>query len=100
MPHPCFFNYKTRVDPATGQPYCGVANYLAPAEWWVESYGGHRHYHRSLTFYVDALRRHALAVTRLYEPPQVSRDPDPVRVAFYREIPKFLLLEARHCSSR
>jgi SAM-dependent methyltransferase len=99
MPHPCFFNYKTRSDSETGQLYCGVADYLAPAAWWIESYGGHRHYHRSLTFYVEALRRHALAVTRLYEPPQLSRDPEPDRAAFYRGIPKFLLIEARPCES-
>jgi SAM-dependent methyltransferase len=97
MPHPCFFNYKTRTDPETGQLYCGVSDYLLAAEWWVETYGGHQHYHRSLTFYIDALRRHSLAVTRFYEPPQVSRDPDPVRGAFYRGIPKFLLVEAHAC---
>jgi SAM-dependent methyltransferase len=97
IPHPCFFNYKTRVDPETGELYCGVADYLAPAEWWIESYGGHRHYHRSLTCYVDALRRHGLAVTRLYEPSQISRDPEPARAAFYRGVPKFLLIEARRC---
>jgi len=95
MPHPCFFNYKARTDPDTGQLYCGVSDYLAPTEWWIESYGGHRHYHRSLTFYVDALQRHGLAVTRLHEPPQLSRDPDPVRATFYQGIPKFLLLESR-----
>jgi SAM-dependent methyltransferase len=95
MPHPCFFNYKTRTDPETGALYCGVADYLTPAEWWVESYGGHRHYHRSLTWYFDALRRHTLAVTRLHEPPQLSRDPDPARVTFYRGLPKFILVEAR-----
>jgi len=99
MPHPCFFNYRTRADPQTGELYCGVANYLAPAEWWVETYGGHRHYHRSLSFYVDALRRHQLAVVRVYEPPQISRDPDDERAAFYLGIPKFILIEARVCTS-
>jgi SAM-dependent methyltransferase len=94
MPHPCFFNYKTRMEPDTGELYCGVANYLSPAEWWVETYGGHRHYHRSLSFYFEALSRHGLAVTRVYEPPQVSRDPDPARAAFYLGIPKFILIEA------
>jgi SAM-dependent methyltransferase len=97
MPHPCFFNYRTRSDPDTGDLYCGVADYLEPAEWWVASYGGHRHYHRSLTFYVEALRRHGLTLTRLYEPPHASRDPDPVRAAFYRRVPKFILIEARQC---
>ena len=98
MPHPCFFNYKTRLDPDTGELYCGVANYLAPAEWWVETYGGHRHYHRSLSFYSEALSRHGLAVTRVYEPPQVSHDRDPARAAFYLGIPKFILIEAGVCS--
>lgn len=94
LPHPCFFNYKTRQDPATGELFCGVANYLQPAEWWIESYGGHRHYHRSLAFYVDGLREHGFALTRFHEPPQVSRDP--THAEFYRGLPKFLLVEARH----
>ena len=97
MPHPCFFNYKTREDPATHDLYCGVSDYLSPAEWWIESYGGHRHYHRSLTFYVTALQRHELAVTALFEPPQKSENAE--RAAFYRGIPKFLLLETRPCTS-
>ena len=99
MPHPCFFNYRTRSDPETGELYCGVANYLTPAEWWVDTFGGHRHYHRSLSFYVDALWRHQLAVVRVYEPPQISRDPDSARAAFYLAIPKFILIEARVCTS-
>jgi SAM-dependent methyltransferase len=96
LPHPCFFNYETREDAETGDLFCGVAGYLEPAEWWIESYGGHRHYHRSLTFYFDSLRQHGLAVTRLYEPPHVSRKAE--HAEFYRSIPKFLLIEARHCS--
>ena len=97
MPHPCFFNYKTRSDPDTGELFCGVTNYLAPAEWWVETYGGHRHYHRSLSFYFDVLRRHSLAVSRLYEPPQISRESNSDRASFYLGIPKFILIEARAC---
>ena len=93
MPHPCFFNYKTRQDPTTGDLYCGVNDYLTSAEWWIESYGGHRHYHRSLTFYITPLRRHGLAATALFEPPQESRDGE--RAALYRGIPKFLLVETR-----
>jgi SAM-dependent methyltransferase len=93
LPHPCFFNYKTRVDPATGELYCGVNDYLTSAEWWIDSYGGHRHYHRSLTFYVSALHEHGLAVTRMLEPPQLSRKPE--NPDFYRAIPKFLMLEAQ-----
>jgi len=94
MPHPCFFNYKTRTDATTGELYCGVTDYLTSAEWWIDSYGGHRHYHRSLSFYVSALQRHKLAVTMMIEPPQQSRSPD--NAAFYQNIPKFLMIEAQH----
>lgn len=94
MPHPCFFNYKTRADPATGELYCGVTDYLTAAECWIDSYGGHRHYHRSLSYYVSALQRHGLAITMMVEPPQQSRNPD--HAAFYRNIPKFVMIEAQH----
>jgi hypothetical protein len=51
-----------------------------------------QYYHRSLTDYFDGLRAHHLAVTRLYEPPQMpyteSNDD------FRQRIPKFLLIEA------
>jgi SAM-dependent methyltransferase len=92
MTHPCFFNYKSRFDPATGEIYCGVTGYLEPEEWWIESYGGHRHYHRSLTYYFEHLRTNQLTITRLYEPPQNPRSTK--NVEFHRSIPKFILMEA------
>jgi SAM-dependent methyltransferase len=92
MTHPCFFNYKSRLDLATGEMYCGVTGYLEREEWWIENYGGHRHYHRSLTCYFEHLRANQLAVTRLFEPPQNPRKTE--NAAFYRRIPKFILMEA------
>jgi SAM-dependent methyltransferase len=90
--HPCFFNYKSRRDEATGQLYCGVNGYLQPAEWRLETFGGHRHYHCSLTYYMDCLRANQLAVTRLYEPPQIPYTME--NVEFHRNIPKFMLIES------
>ena len=92
MTHPCFYGYKSRLDPATGEMYCGVAGYLEPDEWWIESFGGHRHYHRSLTYYFEHLRANRLAVTRLYEPSHSPRTAE--NVEFHRRIPKFILMEA------
>lgn len=92
MTHPCFYNYKSRLDPITGEMYCGVTGYLEPEEWWVESFGGHRHYHRSLTYYFERLRTNQLAVTRLYEPSHNPRTTE--NVEFHRRIPKFILMEA------
>ncbi len=89
--HPCFFKYKSRWDESTQQMYCGVTGYLRPAEWWIENFGGHRHYHRSLTDYFDYLRAARFAVTRLFEPEQMPYATE--NIAFHRSIPKFLLME-------
>ena len=92
LPHPCFFNFKSHRDAATEQMYCRVAGYLQPEVWQINNFGGHRHYHRSLTYYFDCLRANRLAVTRLYEPPQI-----PYTAAnddFRQKIPKFILIEA------
>ena len=91
LPHPCFFQQKSEMDPATGQMFCRVTGYLQPAVWQIESFGGHRHYHRSLTDYCDALRASRLAVTRLYEPPQMPYSES--NADFRQKIPKFMLIE-------
>jgi 2-polyprenyl-3-methyl-5-hydroxy-6-metoxy-1,4-benzoquinol methylase len=72
LPHPCFFNYKTVRDAQTGQLYRRVTGYLQPQVWRIANFGGHNHYHHSLTYYVDQLRANHLAVTRLYEPPHIE----------------------------
>jgi SAM-dependent methyltransferase len=92
LPHPCFFNHKSVSDPATGQMTCRVSGYLQPEVWQIDNFGGHQHYHRSLTDYFDCLRANRLVVTRLYEPPQI-----PYTAAnddFRQKIPKFMLIEA------
>lgn len=91
MPHSCFFNYKAVWDDS-GKLVCGVKNYLESATWRIETFGGHWHYHRSLTDYFDQLRTAGFAVTRLYEPPHVATSPE--QAEFARGIPKFILIEA------
>jgi SAM-dependent methyltransferase len=94
MPHPCFFNVKSHRDKA-GQLYKKMTGYLKPETWRIEGFGGHNHYHRSLTFYFDHLRANQLAVTRLYEPKHFS---DAERAEdekeYYENIPVFILIEA------
>ncbi len=92
LTHPCYYNYKSHRDPATNEMYCRVTGYLQAEVWQIASFGGHSHYHRSLTDYFDGLRLNGLAVTRLYEPPQI-----PYTEAmddFRHRIPKFILIEA------
>lgn len=93
MPHPCFFNYKSRRDESTGQTFKAVTGYLKFETWRIGSFGGHNHYHRSLTTYFDCLRANRLAVTRLYEPPHIP-GPNAIDPEFFKSIPIFLLIEA------
>jgi len=94
MQHPCFFNIKSERD-AEGQLFKKLTRYLQPEVWRMESFGGHNHYHRSLTFYFDHLRQNGMAVTRLYEPPHVSHAQRPeADQSFFENIPIFIFIEA------
>jgi SAM-dependent methyltransferase len=93
LPHPCFFNRKVRRDEATGQPFRAVTGYHKEEVWRIEHFGGHNHYHRSLTFYAERLRQHGFAITRLYEPEHIPGTDDDL-TDFYRSIPVFILFEA------
>jgi SAM-dependent methyltransferase len=94
MPHPCFFNMKSHRD-ESGALYRKVTGYLQPEVWRIDTFGGHNHYHRSLTYYFDALAGSGMAVTRLFEPPHI---PGPDRTgadrAYFESIPVFILMEA------
>lgn len=94
MQHPCFFNIKSHRD-EEGHLFKKLTGYLQPEVWRMESFGGHNHYHRSLTFYFDLLHKNDLAVTRFYEPPHQSATQRPDADAhFFENIPIFLLIEA------
>jgi SAM-dependent methyltransferase len=93
MPHPAFFRYKTHRDELTGIPYRKVTGYLKPEVWRIDTFGGHNHYHRSLTYYADQLRANGLAITRLYEPPHAVQS-NPELEEFYKGIPIFIFIEA------
>lgn len=91
--HPCFYGYKPHYDPVAGEWYRRVTNYQAEQTWRVESFGGHNHYHRNLTYYAELLRANGFAITRLYEPAW-NPGPDPAE-AYRRHWPIVLLMEAR-----
>jgi len=94
MQHPCFFNIRSERD-AEGQLFKKLTRYLQPEVWRMESFGGHNHYHRSLTFYFDHLRQNGMAVTRLYEPKHVSHTQRPeADQNFFENIPIFIFIEA------
>lgn len=76
--HPCFFDQPPTQDPATGMWHRHVRGYLQHEQRWIESFGGHTHYHRPLAWYVDRLTSHGLAVTGLHEPPTLPAHQHPV----------------------
>ena len=94
MPHPCFFNFSSVIDQETREWSRRITRYLEPEVWRIDSYGGHNHYHRTLTFYFDILRSHGFSVSRLFEPAQPEGSSDAGERAFRRSIPVFLFIEA------
>jgi len=70
--HPAFFGQQPAQD---HERHRRVTGYLGHEERWVETFGGHRHYHRPLSWYVGRLRDAGLAVVDLDEPPSLpARD--------------------------
>jgi SAM-dependent methyltransferase len=74
--HPAFFMQRPVEDPATGERYRKVGGYLQHEQRWIESFGGHRHYHRPLGFYVDWMVRHGFVLVELFEPPVPLAKPE------------------------
>lgn len=69
--HPAFFGRAIVDEGPGGQRYRKVTGYLDHETRWISSFGGHRHYHRPVSWYVEHLVRHGLAVTGLHEPPSL-----------------------------
>jgi SAM-dependent methyltransferase len=82
--HPAFF-LQTTVDDDQGG-YRMVRGYLDEEVWWVDTFGGHRHYHRPLGAYIDWAASLGLGVVELYEPSAASyqgwRSRIPTRLGF------------------
>ncbi len=66
--HPSFFRQEPVYDE---ERHRRVTGYLEHQQWWIDSFGGHRHYHRPLAWYVQRLRDAGLAVVDLDEPPSL-----------------------------
>ena len=92
LPHPCFFNQKSHEDDS-GRWFKKVTGYLEPEIWRIDSFGGHNHYHRSLSTYINALSEAGLYVSWIHEPPHRSNS-EGIRRKFLKTIPVFLLIEA------
>ena len=95
LPHPSFFNRSPAEDPDTGERYRKVTGYLDHEEWWIPTFGGHRHYHRPLGFYVNWLASIGLAVVELDEPPTPVPEPVTDHDGWFATVPTMIGLAAR-----
>ena len=98
--HPSFFSQDPARDPATGTWHRRVTGYLEHERRWITTFGGHTHYHRPLSWYVNLLGRHGLAVTALHEPPTLPRRPKPTEEwdayeRWFSTIPTMLAVSGR-----
>ena len=91
--HPAFYLQRT-VDEDTGGGYRQVRGYLDEEEWWIEAFGGHRHYHRPLSAYVSWIASCGLGLVELFEPEAA------VYEGWRRRIPTRAGLAARPISGR
>lgn len=92
--HPGFFQYKVHFDEQAKTWHRRVTNYQDEQIWRLDTFGGHNHYHRNLTYYCELLRRNGFAVTRLYEP-EWNPDPNSETAHIYRQWPICLFVEAK-----
>jgi 2-polyprenyl-3-methyl-5-hydroxy-6-metoxy-1,4-benzoquinol methylase len=93
--HPAFWNQKSILDENTGQWFKRVNGYLKEEMWRVESFGGHNHYHRSISYYVEALRAGGMVVSRMLEPAHEGIS-DKIPSEFMSRFPLFLMVEAKN----
>ena len=61
LPHPCFFQQKSHQDDC-GQWFKKVTGYLNPKTWRIDSFGGHNHYHRTISGYINSLSEAGLLI--------------------------------------
>lgn len=66
--HPAFFHQRPVYD---DERHRRVTGYLEHEERWIDGFGGHRHYHRPLSWYVQRLRDAGLVLVDLDEPPSL-----------------------------
>jgi SAM-dependent methyltransferase len=69
--HPAFFSRAVVDEGPGGQRYRRVTGYLEHETRWITTFGGHRHYHRPLSWYVGQLVGQGLVITGLHEPPSL-----------------------------
>lgn len=97
MLHPSFFHQQPLYEPLRHRQ---VTGYLEHEQWWVDSFGGHRHYHRPLSWYVRQFAGAGMAIVDLDEPASLPhhhrpRDQWSEDESWFASIPTMLSLATR-----
>ena len=103
--HPAFFGQEVVYDERGTDHHRAVRGYLTEETWWIEAFGGHRHYHRPLSTYVNLLAENGLAVTGMGEPLNLPDELKSVdqwtdRERWFATIPTMLGIAASRISKR
>ncbi|MYZ10300.1 methyltransferase domain-containing protein [Streptomyces sp. SID2999] len=70
MPHPAFYMRERVEDPVTKERYRKVTGYLELETRVLPDFGGHRYFHRPVSWYVNSFARHGLYLDDMREPHQ------------------------------
>ena len=102
--HPAFFSRAIVDEGPSGERYRKVTGYLSHETRWVESFGGHHHYHRPLSWYIEQLVRSGLVITGIQEPPTLPGPDIPEAEwtdyqKWFSTIPTMLAVSARLAAS-
>jgi SAM-dependent methyltransferase len=102
--HPAFFSRAIVDEGPGGERYRKITGYLGHETRWIESFGGHHHYHRPLSWYIEQLVRHSLVITGLHEPPTLPGADTPEAEwtdyqKWFSTIPTMLAVSARPAAS-
>jgi len=98
--HPAFFG-RAITDAGDGADrFRKVPGYLAHETRWIDSFGGHQHYHRPISWFVELLCRNGLTVTGMHEPPSLPTEDLPESAwsdyqRWFSTIPTMLALSCR-----
>jgi SAM-dependent methyltransferase len=100
--HPSFFNQPILESPPRGWVRA-VDGYLDHEVWDIDSFGGHRHYHRPLCWYLQRLFDHGFVITGIDEPATLPPHSRPSKdwtdyERWFSRIPTMISIACRHAA--
>ncbi|MFC9505036.1 hypothetical protein [Streptomyces sp. NPDC057002] len=70
IPHPAFYMRERVEDPVSEERYRKVTGHLEHEIRIHPDFGGHRYFHRPVSWYIKAFAQHGMHLDDMREPPQ------------------------------